>query len=60
VHKELPTAAIVLMNIAVVYADKGDIPSAQAWLSKAIPFVPAERWPLVEENLRRLQARSPK
>lgn len=58
-QSDLPTAAVVLMNIAVCHADLGDPVAAERWLSAAILHSPPDRRPLLEENRRRLKARLP-
>ena len=54
IHRRLPNAAVVLMNIGVCYGDMGKKSEAQDWLERARTVAPSEHKPLLEENIRRL------
>ena len=54
IRDDLPTAAIVLMNIGVCYAELGDKPAARRWLETSLQVVPAEFEYQVRQNLSRL------
>jgi len=53
--RNIPDAAIVLMNIGVCYAELGEKQKAESWLKKSLREIPSSHRRLVEENLRRLQ-----
>jgi hypothetical protein len=53
----LPEAAIIQMNIGVCYMELGDKEKAGSWLNKSVEAMPPSRRGMLEENLRRLQAR---
>jgi hypothetical protein len=54
IHQDLPTAAIVLMNIGVCHGELGDEGAARSWLERSQRFVPTEFAHQVHSNLSRL------
>ena len=54
IYRDVPTAAIILMNIGVCYSELGDKSTARSWLEKSLRLVPPDFEYQVRQNLSRL------
>ena len=54
IHRDLPDAGIVLMNIGVCHAELGDASAARSWLEKSQWLVPPRYQDQVRQHLSRL------